>query len=98
MYFVFLQFTEDKKGKVSVDTKKVNIATKKIPYEAFLVLQKVVKMDTAAYQKQHETFEARLKSGHNKVKIPPISEIVQAWVEAVESYVGFLAIAACLPL
>ena len=86
VYFVMLEFVDEKK--VKVDTKKVTIATKKIPFEAFVVLQKVVAMDPSVYAGQHETFTARLNSGHKQFKVPPIEAIVEPWAAACEARVA----------
>ena len=87
MYFVMLEFVNEKKKGVEVDKKKVFIATKKINYEAFLVLQKVVPMDYDAYEEQHKTFTLRLNSGRNKMKVPDIESVVKPWAAAIQAYV-----------
>ena len=87
-----LEFVDEKK--MVMDTKKVTIATKKINYHAFTVLQKVVPMDHAAYKEMHTTFGLRMNSGRKKYKIPSTETIVSAWADAIQAYVSNEAVTA----
>ena len=80
-----LEFVDEKKMKI--DTKKVRIATNKIPYEAFLVLREVVGMEQTEYESMHNVFGLRVNSGRKQYKIPKIADIVKVWAEAVQGYV-----------
>jgi hypothetical protein len=81
VFFVMLEFV----NKTKIDTKKVTTATKKISYDSFVQLQKVVPMDTACYGDFYETFTAQMNSGarSNKVKVPSIEKIVNPWKDAI---------------
>lgn len=73
-------------NKTKIETKKVTTATKKISYDSFVQLQKVVSMDTACYGDFYETFSAQVNSGakSSKVKVPSIEKIVNPWKDAIE--------------